>query len=271
MAKKPVAAKAEGYEINAWLIRYEKKPKDTVELSVKDKQTGITSCEGLSLKHKKVYLAGVCDTGSETRVGVVLAFQEGKLVAETKADWHVMQPIAQLPKSAKKGEAKEEETVTKVQTVNEVDTQGKEVKMTKPAKKAAAKAEKTAPKKTNRAIAKDEKTKRPAKISGKLEKIEEAKPDKPVAKKTADAIFEGMKLREEGKRTVAARFLCDNMGVAVSAQKLCDKVYGKGEGTMAALRRVIDGINFSIEKAGVKAAVVSLRRDSETHFRLESI
>ena len=278
------------HKANAFLLRYKKDGK-VVELSGPALAPLSKQAEELSMKHGDVWVAELCDTGEDSLAGYVHCFKEGKEASQHHNFWNpltanVSAPAkkgkAEKPKpetKGKKAEAPKPETkeeVKKVQTVATVDTQGKETKMTKPAKKAATKAEKTAPKKVaakkvdKKAPAQADKVaaKRPAKISGKLEKID-APADKAVGKREAEALFTALAIRENTVRWNAARYLADNMGVAVPADTLIKKTYGKEGGTTSSIGRVIDGIHANAEKNKVKVVISGFKRDGVYCYRME--
>lgn len=268
---------------NAFLLRYKSKGK-IVELSGPTLADMTKKAEELSMKVDEVWMAELCDTGSETLTGMVHRFEKGKETNQHHSFWNKLTPAGSAPAAAKpegktkKGKVatpapKDETPVEKIKTVDSVDTQEKETKMVKATKKATKvepKKEVVKKGKETNATAKGDaaKAKRPAKISGKLEAIDIPK-DKPVGKKEAEALFTALQVRENTVRWNAARYLADNMGVAVPAEVLIKKTYGKEGGTTASVGRVVDGIMANAERNKVKIIVTGFKRDGKFHYRME--
>ena len=263
---------------NAFLLRYKSKGK-VVELSGPTLADMTKKAEELSMQVDEVWVAELCDTGSETLTGMVHRFEKGEETNQHHSFWNKLTPAGAAPAAAtKKGKAatpapKDETPIEKTKTVDAVDTQGKDTKMVKATKKVAKAAPKNeAPKKgkdTNAAAKGDAaKAKRPAKISGNLEIIDIPK-DKPVGKKEAEALFTALNVRENTVRWNAARYLADNMGVAVPVDVLVKKTYGKEGGSTASVGRVVDGIMANAERNKVKIIVTGFKRDGKFHYRME--
>lgn len=221
-----------------WMVRYIA-GKTTCEASSQSVSLAERQATKLSKQHGEADLCEITDDNGILRMGACKHYEDGKPIRERDLDGKPLQPV-----NGTKAVKMKDTNMAETTKVEKSEKAPKVAKAAKPVK-AAAKTATT-----------DATLKRPAMVSGKIEAIDHKKLRKlTVAEKKA--LLEKFAVGENFKG-YACKLLCEKANEPVSLEALANVVYGATEAKTKnpqAILRVLDGVEASIQKLGIKASL----------------